>query len=216
MASVFRRLRRSFLLVASFVVVLAAISGAAQAQTFDRVEAKARYYDWYQRFLTDYAAFEKACQAGPVDAARVNEVFAHSVAPDSRMTQMLADFAARPGMMRGSSGDPGAVSMAFIMVRTLEQALPAGFGGAYHNEKPIAGDADSFVWYMHIHSGDDLQKYFEDPKAFNPYHLPAYGVLERNAYPFVNFRDKDGKLLLSGLSAEFVNVLNAIWQLQLQ
>jgi hypothetical protein len=197
------------------IIIALAVAAPSQAETFDRVAAKERYRDWYRRFETDFAEFEKACRPGPLDAGRVSGIFVHSVAPDSRMTRMLLDFSARPGLMRGSNAEPGAVSMALIMVTTLEQALPAGFGGAYHPEKPVPGDADSFVWYIHIHAGDSMRDFFGNSKNFNPYRLPPHGVLERNVYPFVNFREKDGKLLLTGLSAETVKVLNALWQLQL-
>lgn len=209
------RVFRVWLLLLIPVIAALAATVPSQAETFDRVEAKERYRNWYNRFETDFAEFEKACKNGPLEPVRVNEIFVHSVAPDSRMTQFLGNFASQPGLMRGSAGDPGAVSMAYIMVTTLKQALPAGYGGEYRPEKPVPGDADSFVWYIHIHAGDDMRDTFSNPKNFNPYRLPPYGVLERNVYPFVNFRDKDGKLFLTGISAETVKVFNAFWQLQL-
>jgi hypothetical protein len=215
MTTVLRPLRQGALLFTLIIVVLAAGSHPVQAEIFDRVAAKERYRGWYRRFKADFTEFEKTSQAGPLDTARLNAIFAHSVAPDSRMTHLLLYFTSRPDTMRGSNGEPGAVSVAFIMVKTLEHALPAGFGGPYNNEKPVPGDAGSFVWYMHIHAGDEMADFFNNPKVFTPYRLPPYGVMERNVYPFVTFRDDGGKLYLSGLPAEFVKALNAIWQLQM-
>jgi hypothetical protein len=200
------------------VSLVAMTVGLAHAETFDRVAAKKRYVDWYGRFEADFRMFAQAvgtASAESLDKPRVNRIFAQSVVPDSRMAGMLLGLANRPNMMRGNQGDPPVGAHTYVMLRTLRSALPAGYGGAYTNKEPIPSDAGSFIWYLHVHSGETNSGVFRNPEVFNPYHLPPYGVMERNAYPFIVFCEIEGKLYAAGLSAEFVEVVDAMWNRQL-
>lgn len=206
------------------VVLVFAISGitnpraALAAETFDRVAARERYRDWSESFLADLRELGKAVAGGEKpDTARINAIFSRSVIPDSRMTTMLVTLAGKPEMVgTGTSRtDPPVRGWASVMFMLLDGALPAGYGGLYHAAKMRPSDAGSFVWYIHVHTDGSMSRVFADPENFKSYHLPPYGVLERDAYPFVSFREQDGKLFITALSAEFVRLVNAIWRMQL-
>lgn len=210
---------------------------AAQGAPLDRLVARDQYRDWYARFLADMRSLEALSrepdQLGPVSAQQdetfaaqlyprrdiaietVNRVFTQSVVPDSRAANLIQGFARRPEMFQGSRTDPPLAGEGMIMMHLLQYALPAGYGGAYRNDKPIPADEGSFVWYMHLPSGEGTSSVFEDGKLFAPYHLPPDGVLERKAYPFLLFREKQGKLYLAGVSQELLSVISAMWTQQL-
>jgi hypothetical protein len=69
---------------------------------------------------------------------------------------------------------------------------------------------------MHIHGGDRLQRYFEDERAFKPYHLPPDGQLERNAYPFMMFEAKTGDLRFGGFGSEWFGAVQRLDNMQFQ
>jgi hypothetical protein len=196
-------------------VLVASSVHPAHAQTFDRISAKKQYTDWVLRFATDFRTLLDAAETGSANTALVDKAFSHSVIPDSRMARMLREFADKPEMLRGNRGDPPVAGRAIIMLMALGNALPAGYGGPYYNEKPIPSDAGSFIWYLHVHTDETTSGVFRNTKVFDPYHLPPYGVMERKAYPFINFREVDGSLYATGLSAEFLDVVEALWHRQL-
>jgi TPR repeat protein len=187
----------------------------ATATSFDRIAAKKRYQDWYRRFQANFRVFAKAVGTDSLDAARVNKIFADSVVPDSRMIRTLLGFVVEPDAMRGSYGDPPVAARTYVMLRMMEHALPAGYGGPFRTAYPRASDAGSFIWYLHLHTNEATSDVFLNPGIFNAYHLPPYGVMERKAYPFISFCEVGGKLYVAGLSAELVDVVDATWHRQL-
>ena len=237
MSPIARLNRRLFPLKCCLSFILGLMILAAHGAPLDRLAARDQYRDWYARFLTDMRSLESLSrdpdQLGPVSAKQdnsfaaqlyprrdiaietINRVFTQSVVPDSRAANLIQGFAQRPEMFRGSQTDPPLVGEGMVMMNLLQHALPAGYGGAYRNDKPIPADEGSFVWYMHLPSGEGTASIFEDGKLFTPYHLPPDGVLERKAYPFLLFREKQGKLYLAGISQELLSVISAMWATQL-
>ncbi|WP_233461652.1 hypothetical protein [Achromobacter insolitus] len=67
---------------------------------------------------------------------------------------------------------------------------------------------------MHVDGDGRLEPYFNNPEVFKPYRLPQAGPLERNAYPFLLFEDRDGKLRLGGVSREFWDLVKFMDALQ--
>lgn len=183
-------------------------SSFAADRDFDHRDAKRLYQDWYERFESDARDFSRKSRERKSSAAQINAAFADSVVPDSLMTTLL-------GTIPPWDGPKRYYSWTSVLMLVLDDALPAGFGGPFQSEAaPQPSYAGSFVWYMHIHSTESFASAFDDPKLFDPYRLPPHGVLERNAYPFLVFRKRNGRLYLVALSAELAGLVDNVYQQQ--
>ncbi len=193
-----------------------AISPSPGIESFDKAAAKARYDHWYKMFLADMRVLAKEVRNGESpDISRVNQIFSHSVVPDSHMTMLLVAQAKDPRTFETSRTDPPVMGWAPIMLALLDNASPAGQGGPYHRKDMLPSDEGSFVWYIEVHSDSSISGVFQDRQIFKSYHLPPNGVLERNAYPFINFREKDGAIYCTGFSGELVNLVSTVSRMQL-
>lgn len=229
------RLRKLAISVITIAVLCLTFPLAAQAsEAFDAVAANRLYLDWYTRFENDFRGLVKEAReidwkekppGDAFDLEDINKIFRDSVMPGSRMAVQLVNIANSPESYLGSSiSDPPVAGWAIIVLRMFRNATPAGYGGLYdvtkqtmpsQQAKQYPGDKDSFVLYMNLHLDNSLSGVLNDPDNFTSYHLPPHGVLERNAYPFLNFLDKKGNLFITGMSAEFGRVSEAIYRMQL-
>jgi hypothetical protein len=190
---------------------------ATDTDHFDKAGTKVRYEDWYARFEADIRALAKELHTGrKPDQARMNEIFADSLVPDSRMILFLGNLVKKdPDAFGIGRTDPPVRGWANVMMFLLRGSVPAGQGGLFKASKMIPSDKGSFVWYLTMPADSSISEVLKDPKIFTPYHLPPAGVLERHAYPFVIFREEHGKLYLTSISKEFAQVVIALYQMQL-
>jgi hypothetical protein len=188
------------------------------AWAFDRVVAGERYRAWLAQFHADIATTSgKVPRGEPVTAADVERWCERSVAPGSRAVQNLAEWlteARRDGMSR-SGGEIVYHGPLRLALRLMTSSIPAGQGGLYPEVSPSKyPDRVLTVWYMHIHAGEHLAPYFENPKRFSPYRLPPDGQLARNAYPFLLFEDGPAGLRFGGFGQEWYGALQYAYNVQ--
>lgn len=194
--------------LAAAVVVMAFQSAIAAAQPFDRHGENVRYQQWLSEFRQDLRRLQSA-DGQPRD---INALFAGTVVPGSRAAALLEKLAtAQPG---GTSGEIHFVGIRRVFLAALSDAVVAGDGGIYPETQPAFQHPALRVIYAHVDGGGRLERYFNDPEVFKPYRLPAPGVFARNAYPFLLFEERDGKLRLGGVSKEFWDLVTFMDALQ--
>lgn len=194
--------------LAAAVVVMAFQSAIAAAQPFDRHGENVRYQQWLSEFRQDLLRLQSA-DGQPRD---INALFAGTVVPGSRAAALLEKLAtAQPG---GTSGEIHFVGIRRVFLAALSDAVVAGDGGIYPETQPAFQHPALRVMYVHVDGGGRLERYFNDPEVFKPYRLPAPGVFARNAYPFLLFEERDGKLRLGGVSKEFWDLVTFMDALQ--
>ncbi|TCW77894.1 hypothetical protein C5O80_32420 [Burkholderia sp. SRS-46] len=203
------------------VAALAWIAVLLSAQTafadaFDRAAEAQRYRAWLAQFEADFATLQQRRASGtPVTDEALEQIFAKSVVPKSRAVPLLKTVAEHVGASAGAGFAVAGAGRIFFDV--LRASVPAGEGGIYPENDPKIAARDLTVWYMHVGTGGDTaERYFSDPKRFNPYHLPPPGTLERNAYPFLLMDDRHGTLRLGGVGAEFWNLIATLHGTQFQ
>lgn len=191
---------------------------AAMAQDFDRVAAGTQYRSWLQQFHTDLqATLREVPRDEDITIAQVNRWCAGSVVPGSRAAGNVVQWlnASRQHGERTVSGEIVYRGPMTVLLHLFRSSIPAGEGGLYPEpEGSPYPDGQLSVWYMHIHSGDLLQDYFDHPKRFAPYRLPPAGVLERNAYPFLLFQLHEGRLRFGGVGQEWWGAFETLYNKQ--
>lgn len=182
---------------------------AAGAQGFDRQAENQRYRQWLSDFKQDLERLRQSPDPGSAD---VDSLFARTLVPGSRATQLARELAKAPGGT--TSGEIHFVGIPRIFLAVLSDAVVAGDGGVYPETQAAYGKDTLRVRYMHVDGGGRLEPYFNNPDVFKPYRLPETGILERDAYPFLLFEDRDGKLRLGGVSKEFWELVRFMDALQ--
>ncbi|MGB3432957.1 hypothetical protein [Achromobacter sp.] len=200
-------LQRAWLLLLAFLITL--YCGAASAQAFDRQAENARYRQWLEDFRSDLQRLRQSPDPANAD---IDRLFANTVAPGSRGTQLVKTLAAAPG--DSTSGEIHYVGFQRVFLAALADAVVAGDGGDYPETQAKYQQHVLRVRYMHVDGGGRLESYFNDPEVFKPYRLPAPGTLERDAYPFLLFEEHEGKLRLGGVSKEFWDLVRFMDALQ--
>lgn len=188
---------------------LALHGGAAGAQAFDRQAENQRYRQWLVDFKQDLERLRQSPDPGNAD---VDSLFARTLVPGSRATQLARELATAPGGT--TSGEIHFVGIQRIFLAILSDSVVAGDGGIYPETQAAYRKDALRVRYLHVDGGGRLEPYFDDPEAFKPYRLPETGALERNAYPFLLFEDRDGTLRLGGVSKEFWELVRFMDALQ--
>ena len=174
--------------------VCAGMASSPGAWAFDRAKEGERYRVWLERFKRDLQVLSaKVSRQEPLSLDHIHQYCAGSLVPHSRAAKNFLDWL-NHSRKKGDatvSGEIVFVGPLTIVMRLLAASIPAGNGGLFDEPKDSGyADRTLSVWYMHIHGGEHLQRYFDNPKAFAPYHLPAEGQLERAAYPFLLFEDQ--------------------------
>jgi len=188
--------RRFWLLAMASLLTLHA--GASVAQTFDRQLENQRYQQWLQDFRRDFQQFR---QMPDRENADVDKLFANTLVPGSRASQVVKELARAQG--DSTHGEIRFVGIQRVFMAALSHSVVAGDGGIYPETQAAFKQQTLRVRYMHVDGGGRLESYFNNPEVFKPYRLPEPGVLTRDAYPFLLFEDTQGKLRLGGVSREF-------------
>ncbi|EJO28282.1 hypothetical protein [Achromobacter marplatensis] len=188
--------RRFWLLAITSLITLHA--GASFAQTFDRQAENQRYQQWLQDFRRDFQQFR---QTPDRENADVDKLFANTLVPGSRASQVVKELARAQGDT--THGEIRFVGIQRVFMAALSNSVVAGDGGVYPETQAAFKQQTLRVRYMHVDGGGRLENYFNNPEIFKPYRLPDPGVLTRDAYPFLLFEDAQGKLRLGGVSKEF-------------
>ncbi|QVQ28807.1 hypothetical protein [Achromobacter deleyi] len=200
-------LRRLWLL--ALAGLLALQPGLAGAQVFDRQAENQRYQQWLRDFKQDLLRLRQSPDPKQAD---VDALFANTVVPGSRATGLVKELAAaKPG---STSGEIHFVGIQRVLLGALSDAVVAGDGGIYPDTQAAYQKDALRVRYMHVDGGGRLESHFSDPEVFKPYRLPASGVFARDAYPFLLFEERDGKLRLGGVSREFWDLVRFMDALQ--
>ncbi|WP_234015852.1 hypothetical protein [Achromobacter spanius] len=181
----------------------------AVAQPFDRHAENVRYQQWLGEFRQDLLRLRQSADAQPED---INTLFAGTVVPGSRASALLEKLAAAHS--GGTSGEIHFVGIRRVFLAALSDAVVAGDGGIYPETQTAFQQPALRVRYVHVDGGGRLERYFNDPEVFKPYRLPEPGVFARNAYPFLLFEERDGKLRLGGVSREFWDLVTFMDALQ--
>ncbi|KQZ98144.1 hypothetical protein ASD71_22935 [Achromobacter sp. Root565] len=195
--------------LAAAAALMAFQSAIAAAQPFDRHAENVRYQQWLGEFRQDLLGLRQSADAQPGD---INTLFAGTVVPGSRATALLEKLAAAPS--GGTSGEIHFVGIRRVFLAALSDAVVAGDGGIYPETQTAFQQPALRVRYVHVDGGGRLERYFDDPEVFKPYRLPESGVFARNAYPFLLFEERDGKLRLGGVSKEFWDLVTFMDALQ--
>jgi len=195
--------------LAAAAALMAFQSAIAAAQPFDRHAENVRYQQWLGEFRQDLLRLRQSADAQPGD---INTLFAGTVVPGSRATALLEKLAAAPS--GGTSGEIHFVGIRRVFLAALSDAVVAGDGGIYPETQTAFQQPALRVRYVHVDGGGRLERYFDDPEVFKPYRLPESGVFARNAYPFLLFEERDGKLRLGGVSKEFWDLVTFMDALQ--
>lgn len=195
----------------------ALLMGAAPVSAFDRVKEGERYRQWYAQLQKDIESLLAHVPSGaPLTNEDIERWCANSLVPGSRAIHNLRDWLSGGAGISRAGGGIAIVGPTTILISLLESSIPAGQGGLFP-EKEGSGFPDKTltVWYMHIPGNSVLQPYFDDARNFKPYRLPAEGVLERNAFPFLLFEDKGGRLRFGGVSQEWFGAVQYLHGIQL-
>ncbi|MDT4834193.1 hypothetical protein FQZ97_678270 [compost metagenome] len=193
----------------ALTVLVALHAGVANAQAFDRQAENQRYRQWLSDFKQD---LERLRQSPDPTDADVDRLFARTVVPGSRATQLAKELAKAPGGT--TSGEIHFVGILRLFLGVLSDAVVAGVGGVFPETQAGYRKDTLRVRYMHVDGGGRLEPYFSNPEVFTPYRLPESGTLARDAYPFLLFEDRDGKLRLGGVSMEFWELVRFMDALQ--
>lgn len=179
------------------------------AQTFDRARESQRYQQWLHDFRQDFQALRRKPDMTPAD---IDKLFAKTVVPGSRATQLIGELARAPGGT--TSGEIHFVGIARVFMAALSESVVAGDGGIFPDTVAKYQSQSLHVRYVHVDGGGRLERYFNDPERFTPYRLPAAGEFARDAYPFLLFEDAQGQLRLGGVSKEFWELVKFMDALQ--
>ncbi|KRC77741.1 hypothetical protein ASE30_26555 [Achromobacter sp. Root83] len=200
-------LRRFWLLaLAGF---LALQPGLAGAQAFDRQAENQRYRQWLGDFKQDLLRLRRSPDPKQAD---IDALFANTIVPGSRATGLVKELAA--AKTGSTSGEIHFAGIQRVFLAALSDAVVAGDGGVYPDTQAAYQKDALRVRYMHVDGGGRLERYFGNPEVFKPYRLPDPGVFARDAYPFLLFEVRDGKLRLGGVSKEFWDLVKFIDALQ--
>ncbi|MBC9906431.1 hypothetical protein [Achromobacter xylosoxidans] len=191
-----RLLQRAWLLLLAILITLH--GGLAHAQAFDRQAENARYRQWLEDFRADLQRLRQSPDPAKAD---IDSLFAKTIVPASRGTQLVRTLVEAPG--DSTSGEVHYAGLQRVFLAALANAVVAGDGGNYPETQAKYQKQVLRVRYMHVDGGGRLESFFNDPENFKPYRLPAPGTLERDAYPFLLFEEHEGKLRLGGVSKEF-------------
>ncbi|CAB3838562.1 MULTISPECIES: hypothetical protein [Achromobacter] len=202
-----RVLQRAWLLLLALLITLH--GGLAHAQAFDRQAENARYRQWLEDFRADLQRLRQSPDPAKAD---IDSLFAKTIVPGSRGTQLVRTLAQAPG--DSTSGEIHYAGLQRVFLAALADAVVAGDGGDYPETQAKYQKQVLRVRYMHVDGGGRLESFFNDPEHFKPYRLPAPGTLERDAYPFLLFEEHDGKLRLGGVSKEFWELVRFMDTLQ--
>lgn len=200
-------LQQTRLLLLAFLLSLCC--GAAAAQPFDLQAENARYRQWLADFRADLLRLR---QSPDPAAADIDSLFARTIVPGSRATQLVKTLGEAPG--DSTSGEIHFAGFARVFLAALADSVVAGDGGDFPETQAKYQKHVLRVRYMHVDGDGRLEPYFNNPEVFKPYRLPQAGTLERNAYPFLLFEDRDGKLRLGGVSREFWDLVKFMDALQ--
>lgn len=193
----------------AMAALIALYASAVLAEPFDRQLENQRYQQWLQAFRQDLQALRQSPDAANAD---IDKLFAKTLVPGSRATQLVRSLAKEPG---GSThGEIHFVGIQRVFMAALAQSVVAGDGGVYPDTHDTYKSQALRVRYMHVDGGGRLERYFNNPEIFNPYRLPDPGVYERDAYPFLLFEDGPGGLRLGGVSKEFWDLVKFMDSLQ--
>ncbi|EHK68122.1 hypothetical protein KYC_01869 [Achromobacter arsenitoxydans SY8] len=189
--------------------LLAPQADAAGERAFDRHAENQRYRQWLDTFRQDLGRLRNI---PPPRAADLDAHFANSIVPGSRAAKLMKELAAAsPG---GVSGEIRFAGIQRIFLGVLADSVVAGDGGIFPETQPAFQQTALRVRYMHVDGGGRAERYFSDPETFKPYRLPEPGVFARDAYPFLLFEERDGKLRLGGVSKEFWDLVTFMDALQ--
>lgn len=189
--------------------LLALQPGLAAAQAFDRHTENQRYQQWLRDFKQDLLRLRQSPDPSQAD---VDTLFANTVVPGSRATGLVKELAsAKQGSTHGEIHFAG---IPRVFLAALSDAVMAGDGGVYPDTQAVYQKDTLRVRYMHVDGGGRLERYFGNPEVFKPYRLPEPGVYARDAYPFLLFEERDGKLRLGGVSKEFWDLVKFMDALQ--
>ena len=189
---------------------------AAPAWAFDRVKEGERYRQWYAQLQKDIETLREQVPSGkPLSNEDVERWCANSLVPGSRAIENLRSWLSSGSGVSAAGGGIVIVGPTAIIMSLLESSIPAGQGGLFPEKEGSAfPDKALTVWYMHISGGSILQPYFADGRSFKPYRLPPPGVLERDAYPFLLFEDRGGRLRFGGVSQEWFGAVQYLHSIQ--
>lgn len=200
-------LRRFWLLaLAGF---LALQPGLAGAQAFDRQAENQHYRQWLGDFKQDLLRLRRSPDPKQAD---IDALFANTIVPGSRATGLVKELAA--AKTGSTSGEIHFAGIQRVFLAALSDAVVAGDGGVYPDTQAAYQKDALRVRYMHVDGGGRLERHFSNPEVFTPYRLPDPGVFARDAYPFLLFEVRDGKLRLGGVSKEFWDLVKFIDALQ--
>ena len=207
--------KKILLILTAFLAGLGCASKALAA--FDRLVASERYRAWYARMQADIATVDKQVPAGQqITEADVAHLCEGSVVPGSRGTKNLVVWLnqARKNPSHTVHGEIAIVGEFLVLMHMFEQATPAGEGGLFpETQGNRFPDRSLQVIYMDTRSCDGIDS-ASVGELFKPYHLPPAGILERDAYPFLLFEEKDGRLRYGGMGREWLGVLHNIYSTQ--
>lgn len=189
----------------ALATLIALHAGTSSAQTFDRQQENLRYQQWLHDFRAD---FEQLRHSPDPANADVDRLFANTLVPGSRASQLVKELAKAPG--GGTHGEIRYKGIQRVFMAALADSVVAGDGGVYPETQAAYQQQTLRVRYMHVDGGGRMEKYFSNPEVFKPYRLPDAGTLARDAYPFLLFEDAQGKLRLGGISKEFWDLVKAM------
>ena len=179
------------------------------AQPFDRQLENQRYQQWLDAFRQDLQTLRQSPDPANAD---IDALFAKTLVPGSRATQVVKSLVRAPGA--STHGEIRFVGILRVFLGALSQSVVAGDGGVYPDTQDEYKSQTLRVRYMHVDGGGRLERYFNDPEIFKPYRLPDPGAFERNAYPFLLFEESHGTLRLGGVSKEFWDLVKFMDALQ--
>lgn len=179
------------------------------AQPFDRQLENQRYQQWLDAFRQDLQTLRQSPDPANAD---IDALFAKTLVPGSRATQVVKSLVQAPGA--STHGEIRFVGILRVFLGALSESVVAGDGGIYPDTQDAYKSQTLRVRYMHVDGGGRLERYFNNPEIFKPYRLPDPGAFERNAYPFLLFEDSHGTLRLGGVSKEFWDLVKFMDALQ--
>lgn len=198
--------------------LLCGLACATPAWAFDRVAAGRRYRDWLRRLHAELAQLDRELpRAQAVAPADVDRFCVSSIVPASRASGTIAQLLseARRHGATSRSGEIVFLGSLRVVLGLLGASMPAGQGGRFPEEagSAFAGTALN-AWYMHVHAGEALERYFGEGGRFKPYRLPQDGELVRDAYPFLLFDDREAALRFGGFSSEWWGAVETLYHRQ--
>ncbi len=119
-----RVLQRAWLLLLALLITLH--GGLAHAQAFDRQAENARYRQWLEDFRADLQRLRQSPDPAKAD---IDSLFAKTIVPGSRGTQLVRTLAQAPG--DSTSGEIHYAGLQRVFLAALADAVVAGDGGDY-------------------------------------------------------------------------------------